>query len=188
MIEREIKYIIDHDTYLQIKCILESISISTHMLQINYYYDTPNYDLNANGRTLRIRQKNDSLFLQYKYDKKYSGIEKICEEFELNITHFVNPISSEILPESYLNVENYYYIGNLVTERFDYHLKKAVISLDKNYYLGKVDYEIEIEYENISEATEIINLLSLKNTENIATEKYRRFMMIMCNLKNGGNI
>ncbi|MCR4944521.1 MAG: CYTH domain-containing protein, partial [Clostridium sp.] len=40
-------------------------------------------------------------------------------------------------------------IGNLSTERKNYFInEEAMISLDKSRYLGKEDYEIELETEN----------------------------------------
>lgn len=39
-------------------------------------------------------------------------------------------------------------IGLLVTERYSIIIKGIIIYLDKNYYNGQIDYEIEIEFIN----------------------------------------
>lgn len=44
-----------------------------------------------------------------------------------------------------LDENEYFYIGNLVTVRKNYEIDDNMISLDMNYYLGHIDYELEIE-------------------------------------------
>ena len=87
---------------------------------------------------MRVRQRLDKLTLERKFHRRYSqGGERICEESSEPIQRLPAKISIE-------NRE-YCYIGNLVTTRRDYTIGKNIVSLDVSYYLGRVDYELEIE-------------------------------------------
>ena len=44
-----------------------------------------------------------------------------------------------------LDENEYFYIGNLLTVIKNYEIDDNMISLDMNYYLGHIDYELEIE-------------------------------------------
>lgn len=116
--------------------------------------------------------------LQYKYDKKYIGTEKTCKEFEKAIRTFPQYISSEDVSVigTLEDTEFYRYVGSLVTERLDYIYDEMDISLDKNYYLGKCDYEIEIEFKDYKKAERILELLSIIKTETQQMGKYSRFI------------
>ena len=109
--------------------------------QINYYYDTENYAMLSNNETLRVRQIENHLELHFKHDKKtYNCVrvsKELCEELQC-------------LPEM-ISINGLFanYTGFLLTERTIIKLNMFTIFLDKNYYMGKVDYEIEIEAVNI---------------------------------------
>ena len=80
------------------------------------------------------------------------------------------------LPTSNEPVEVYHYVGNLVTDRTDYFYKHSTISLDRNYYLGNYDNEIEIEFSDIVEANDMLLLLDIKELELNKVGKYSRFI------------
>ena len=177
MVEHEVKSIISESMFLKYKAILDDSSKHKRVLQINYYFDTPDFQLNSLGNTLRIRQKGSQLLLQYKYDKQYTDIERTCKEFETQIEIFPQCISSKDFPcVSRHETQFYGYIGNLVTERLDYIYGETIISLDTSYYLGKYDHEIEIEFQDYGDAEKIIGLLSIKKTEAQERGKYNRFV------------
>ncbi len=171
--------------FLKYKNILDELTICTRILQINYYFDTPDFQLNSLGNTLRIRQKENQLMLQYKYEKQYTGIQKTCKEFELALQRFPSYISSNDF--SCIKTEpdlSYGFVGNLITERFDYIYAETNISLDKSYYIGKCDYEIEIEFQNYKKAETIMKLLSIGKAETHEGGKYGRFVKELQRLEN----
>ena len=88
--------------------------------------------------TLRVKQKQDVLKLERNFNKCYlhDGV-RVCNEYS-------EPIDN--LPMRIVLDENeYFYIGNLVTVGKNYEIDDNMISLDMNYYLGHIDYELKIE-------------------------------------------
>ena len=114
--------------------------------QVNYYYDNENYDLFKRSETLRIRQINDSMFLQRKMKKKYVKGISCCEETEVGIDF----LPSKIVLDDCI----YRYIGCLVTKRTNFSNDRAIVSLDENIYLGVVDFELEIDAKTPKEVNE----------------------------------
>jgi len=102
MIEREVAAMISEAELLEHMHILDKTTAPKRALQINYYYDTPGFINNTSGNTLRIRQKGAELKLQYKYDKHYSGKERICREFEMTVYLLPMSIQSDALPNQIL--------------------------------------------------------------------------------------
>lgn len=136
-------------------------------VQVNYYYDDNNFTLFNKNETVRVRQKTDKLSLERKFNKKYSANGKrVCEEK-------IDTIDN--LPMNLLiDYNEYNYIGNLVTIRKNYFIDNCIISLDANYYLGKVDYELEIESnEDFLLPRFITKLVDLDSN---AAGKYTRFV------------
>lgn len=188
MIEQEIKSLISESMFLKYKNILDGLTTYARILQINYYFDTPNFQLNSLGNTLRIRQKENQLMLQYKYEKQYTGIQKTCKEFEVALQRFPSYISSNDFPCGIIEPDpSYRFVGNLITERLDYLYAETDISLDKSYYLGKCDYEIEIEYQDYKKAETILKLLAIEKTELHDMGKYNRFVKELQRLENVNN-
>lgn len=184
MIEHEIKSMVSEDLFLRCQKVLNDLAASKRILHINYYFDTLDFSLYSLGNTLRIRQKDNELKIEYKYEKSYTGMVKTCKEYELALQSFLQSLTSEILPDAHDSIECYSYIGNLITERFNYIYRKAIVSLDTNYYLGKCDYELEIEFQDYSQAQEILRLLPITNFETSKMGKYSRFVMELQRLNN----
>lgn len=181
MIEKEIKKMCSFEEFRTYKILLEKstrICNSENRLQINYYYDTFDYFLNKNHETLRVRQKDNHIKLQYKYNKRCENMSQISQEFEMNLEKFPIAISSQILPKLYPDISDmeYFFVGVLVTERKNYSFKSAIISFDTNYYLGLCDYEIEIEYQDYNDALEIVSLLNIDTYNPCFKGKYSRFV------------
>ncbi len=113
-------------------------------VQVNYYFDTPDFALAASHAMLRVRRKKNSLYLQYKNKRKRMGSMLLCDESEAELTQFprtVNPARYfDGAPDAVCSL-----LGDLVTCRTDFEFPGAVVSLDESIYLGKSDYEIEIE-------------------------------------------
>lgn len=135
MIEREIKLMLTEEEYT---ALAESVCRHTSAnIQTNYYFDTDDLSMNKKGITCRIRYKNGiykATVKKHNADGAECSIETdICEKAEFDPTIF--------------NTFGLHLQGELVTERLklcdDVFCK---IVLDKNTYLGKTDFELEIEY------------------------------------------
>ena len=162
--EYERKLLIDFKKYNLLLIDLSEKIPREDIFQINYYYDTLDFTIFYSGETLRIRQIENNLKLQYKYNKTQINNIRISDEYSEKISE---------LPESIIvNGVETYNIGFMTTERHNFNLENCIISLDKNYYLGVVDYEIEVETEKEDELPDILKNL---NFESESIGKYRRF-------------
>lgn len=136
--EHEYKRLLTPEEYMTLLTKLDSIAVCRPYVQVNYYYDDEVFSLNEKGETLRVRQQLDKLTLERKFHRRYSQEgERICEEKSEPIQRLPAKIS--------IGNQEYRYIGNLVTTRRDYTIGKNIVSLDVSYYLGRVDFELEIE-------------------------------------------
>ena len=106
-------------------------------IQTNYYFDTDDYAMNQKGITCRVRSKNGMYQAVVKShvrdisDCSVESTSEVQDEFDINVFR-----------EMGLHIQ-----GSLVTERtiiYEDTFCKAV--LDRNLYLGCIDYELEIEY------------------------------------------
>jgi uncharacterized protein YjbK len=137
-----------------------------NILQINYYYDTEDFSFFSNNCTLRIRQKNNKLNLQYKYNKKTINQIRTSDEYSQILSTLPRTIS---LNGIVTNLQ-----GILITERVKIELSEAAVCIDCNYYMGKTDYELEIESCNEDEIKELVQKLKLRSSNIIG--KYSRFV------------
>ena len=180
--EREIKIMVSEQDFSYCAKVLTELANPQIMLQTNYYYDTPDFRLNSLGNTLRVRQKNNDLVLQYKYEKCSSELIRMQKEFEVDIDKLPLHISSKSLPYIGCNSEQIYvYIGCLVTERWNFVYNQEIVFLDKNYYMGKYDCEIEIEFQNFENAKNILKLLKKDQVQCCELGKYERFVEELVN-------
>lgn len=143
MIERELKKGIQFDMYQSILCLFKWDEVKN---QINYYYDVFPFKKNEK-MTIRIRSVLNIHKLQIKSIYQNNCIEKM--EFEEEVPYIFPFISSQkIKAISGLHYDDVFLIGALVTQRHIHHWSDSItICLDRNEYLGIVDYELEIEYE-----------------------------------------
>lgn len=174
MIERELKRIIHFDTYKSIWCVFNWDVVKT---QINYYYDVFPFE-KSKKMTIRIRSVDNLYKLQIKSACQNSYIEKI--EFEEKVPRVFPFISSEkIRAVSGLHYDDVFLIGALVTKRHIHQWSDSItICLDKNEYLGTIDYELEIEYEK-DVTSELLTLLSehgIRFDDEKQIGKYSRYM------------
>jgi uncharacterized protein YjbK len=183
MVENEFKYFLTVEKYNAIYCDLKNETLkSNHYIQINYYYDTQDHILNRNGITFRIRQKENDLKLQIKspVSQKESlfvknEIEKVVKRLPLRID--TNTLDIELPCTGNVNV-----IGSLVTERIECKYKDFIeIDLDKNFYLGTVDYELEIEFKGnyYKDVLQLVNdFVKQDNIVKSSQSKSKRFFSI----------
>ena len=135
------------------------------IFQINYYYDTADFALFRSDETLRIRQIGNNLKLQYKHNKNHIGNMRISDEYSEKMDELPKSIA--------INGVETYNIGFMVTQRANFDLGNCVVSLDKNYYLGEIDYEIEVEGENGFDVPEILREVDFQPD---SIGKYSRYM------------
>ncbi len=107
------------------------------IIQSNYYFDTDSLDMNRQGVTCRIRLKDGI----YKATVKSHVIEGSNCSLEEDLSEKAYLDTSVFLSRG-LHLQ-----GELITERIILFKDNACeIMLDRNSYLGAVDYELEIEY------------------------------------------
>ncbi|MBN2558375.1 MAG: CYTH domain-containing protein [Clostridia bacterium] len=139
--------------------ILAELGGEEPFLQVNHYYDTVGLDLYKSRRMLRIRNKNGGFELTVKTAGLFAGREGIASMTENNIildameaamilggrfrineylTAFPDIAGFELLP-----------VGTLATLRKKVHIAAGLpmAEVDKNSYLGIVDYELEWEID-----------------------------------------
>ncbi len=145
-IEKEYKEVITREKYDQL---LELFEWDNEVQQVNYYYFDEKNLVVDKGITVRVRQINDKLILQIKTPVDVKGSLHIKKEFEKEINHLDKYISGHGIAElSALNIGKLECKGQLFTIRNIFAAGKTMICLDKNMYLGKVDYEVEVEYQD----------------------------------------
>ena len=148
-LEIEFKTLISKKDYQRL---IECFNIKNNQFkQINYYFDTPNYDLQKLNKTIRVRQKSDSYILTLK-EKIQSGI---VNETHIDIDEsFLDLIIKDGFSTqqyfSYLNY-NVIFVTSLINYRitFKHPFYSGTIFIDQCNYLGYTDYELEYEVSDI---------------------------------------
>lgn len=154
------KFMIGKNEYIDLKERIFDKNEYKSKIQVNYYYDTANNDLLKNNITLRVRQIEKNLMLQAKYPIKTDTIIRIKEEREFKI-NYLKPmidLKDEEIINAIGDLSNYEranLAGSLVTYRMSINYNPGIkLELDTNLYLGKIDYELEVEiiegYEEIA--------------------------------------
>lgn len=198
MIEQESKKIISYKEYDRINRL---VKWEKEYMQINYYFDTEDFQLAYNGITCRVRDKNSSLYFQIKYpDSSDNCSARVREENEYKIDCITETIPYDIYIKLHIEkyVSNYNDIklrGSMITYRKECDIGSgAVLFLDKNIYLDKLDYEIELEYgvDSTSMLFDFLKIVDI-NFETVARGKNSRFvnrLRDICqnppNIKKGG--
>lgn len=136
-IELENKLMIDRSIYEFLVSCFEA-NAPKQAKHINYYYDTKKEQLRQKNITCRIRQKEDKLIGTLKKHCFVNGCPKNTEEtFLVKSLPMCFEVAQQIVTLK----------GSMVTDRTEIQLSTdMLLVLDKNTYLGTVDYELEIEY------------------------------------------
>lgn len=135
MYEFEKKLLLTEEEY-QVLLMYFGRDLSTEK-QINYYFDTDDYSMNQKGITCRIRYKNG------KYRATMKSHQVLSDDCSIESDSDVqNGLEKNCFTDMGLTLQ-----GSLTTER-TVVLKNASYEmiLDRNRYLGEIDYELEIEY------------------------------------------
>lgn len=176
-LEKEVKVVLNKREYCKINDLL---TWEKQYLQTNYYYGAENCLINGDIPTIRIRKKNQELFLQVKITIAKEGALHIKKEYEKQIEKVKAFISKEELME--LTGENFEndvkMIGELETYRKVCRSSENIeVCLDRNRYLDIEDYELELEYSG-DYPSNVIDLLKKNGIgfEKVAQGKFSRFM------------
>ncbi|OLS41824.1 CYTH domain-containing protein [Bacillus sp. MRMR6] len=181
-IEIEFKNILTKSEY---EMFLKEFNISGDQIftQVNYYFDTPYFDLKNASAALRIRKKAKGYELTLKQPQQLGILETTQA---LKEGEFISAIESNKLPIgivhskitklgiTYSHIEHF---GSLTTKRVEIPYRNGLLVFDHSYYLGKEDYEVEYEVENYEDGYNyFLELLTRKNIPNRKTDnKIHRF-------------
>ena len=146
--ELEMKVLTDGEEFFRCLALLaeHTGSLGDRYVQVNYYFDTPDFALANAHAMLRVRRKKNSLYLQYKNKRQRVGSMLLCDEEEAVLTQFPKTVNPSHFFPGAPDLECSL-LGDLVTCRTDFEFPGAVASFDESVYLGKSDFEIEIEGE-----------------------------------------
>lgn len=150
-------------TECQYKLLKEYASNFKHneLLLVNHYFDDEDLSLIKHHHVLRIREINNhdaELTLKVKGDNgdleineriSYYKVASLLHSFKLDnkeINKEINKVTSKCLK----------LITSLKTERIEIEFDDYLFVLDKNYYSDIIDYDLEIESNDIVKALEVI--------------------------------
>lgn len=147
---------------IQYKNLLKEFANSKPFTLVNEYYDDPKLTLINNHKMLRVRNLNRKGFELTLKIKGKSGDLEINEKINYNQHYklknsigFPKGEIKEILKDT-LPLENIRYITKLKTIRYERPIDNYLLVLDKNFYNGFVDYDLEVEAKTKEKALKII--------------------------------
>ncbi|GFH42789.1 adenylate cyclase [Lactococcus hodotermopsidis] len=127
--------------------------------QTNHYFDSHDLKLRENKLSLRIRTFDNKAEMTLKIPQTVGNLEhnvaltldeardilkrKKLPENDTKIQKITN-----ILQNMAINVSDITVLGALTTIRRECQSKIGLMALDKNDYLGKIDYELELEVKD----------------------------------------
>lgn len=165
-IEIEAKSLVRLEDY---KILVKLFSDHPRYMQTNYYIDSEDRVLAKSGIALRIRERGDHYELTLKTPLSEGLLEKNCrisyEQFEdfRNNGIFPKGDTSRFLTMLDFDLSTLKILTSLTTDRIDVEYEGGLLSLDRNVYSGKTDYEIEFEYNNLEGAKAILSKLFQEN-------------------------
>lgn len=179
MQETEYKFLVDREKFYEILGLIKELYTGAEYkekVQINYYYDTDDNYLLANHTTLRVRQTENSLRLELKEAQQLTGNDfSTCTETAVDVPCLKNDITLETGKYAWIPFSLQ---GDLVTHRTSIRPSDSLsIDFDINFYLGKCDYEIEMEFKDLAEkgTKVLVEKLGIMKYKNTVGGKARRF-------------
>jgi uncharacterized protein YjbK len=133
-------------------------------VNFNTYYDYLSLALTDNHIVLRTRSisnKDYELTLKIKGTKGDTEFNRLLtsKEYELMRKKVELPdcqIKYELIQKG-IDLSRLTLITDLKTERYEVFYKKYIIVIDKNYYRGRVDYNVEVEASSKKDAIKLLN-------------------------------
>lgn len=120
-------------------------------IQINYYFETDTNALKRHQSALRIREKAGNYTLTLKEPHEKGILETHDKLTEDECKQWINdqPVAKQHVEKQlknlHISISALRFIGSLKTERRSFTQNDLIYVLDKSYYNGLVDYELEIE-------------------------------------------
>lgn len=154
--------------------------------QINYYFDSTDFQLKKRHIGLRVRILSDNAEITLKIPEKV-GLLEINDALSIEEAyHFVDydtlPDSGNVfnkLTTLGINKDDLHLIGSLKTKRAEKKLPQGTLALDESWYNEQHDFELELEVRDVLNGKK--NFLSLLDTLNIklslAPSKIQRMMI-----------
>lgn len=151
MFEYEKKFLLKRDEFLCLKC--NPYCQGKPERQVNFYFDTDDFDYDEKGITCRIREKNGkhkATIKNHRIGKDGCSEEKTCDAEDENDAVLFKDMGVS-------------FRGTLTTDRVTAVPAEGVkIMLDHSTYLETEDFELEVEYDPDSEykVREVMNILA----------------------------
>lgn len=158
-IEIEAKALVRSEDY---KKLAKAFRGNPRYVQTNHYIDTEDRLLAKEGLAIRIREKGPNYELTLKTPLSEGLLEKnvpiTCDQFaELrDFGEFPKTDITRFLLQLDVDVTKLKILTSLKTERIDVEYQGGLLSLDRNTYSGRIDYEIEFEYNSMVGAQKIM--------------------------------
>ncbi len=165
-IEIEAKALVSQDDYRKLAKLFPD---SPRYTQTNHYIDSDERILFKEGIALRIREKNDQYELTLKTPLSQGLLEKNCvitkQQFDDFKQKGIFPKgdTSRFLTMLDIDIATLKILTSLTTDRIDVEYKGGLLSIDRNCYSGKTDYEVEFEYNNLGGAKKVLSDLFEEN-------------------------
>lgn len=186
MTEKEYKSLISEAGFEKIE---KSYPWDSVKNQTNYYYAAKTDCLAKNRITVRIREKDGAYKLQVKRHKNRENGLHISEESEFSAECAPQTIDEKTAFETIgIETGELQKIGALTTLRHSFMWDEYTeICLDKSTYFDRVDYEIEVEYQNEMPEKLMAELSDLGvDFSKPVKGKYSRFLNRLNEIINGG--
>ena len=158
--EYEARVMVNENQYLEMReFYLNSKRPKKELINVNYYFDTEDRYLTNHGMVLRGREINNNeyeLTLKIKEENFDTEINHLLtyEEFD-NLVKNGQFISIEIiryLEKRNVDISTLKLVAILKTDRLEITYDDYLLVIDKNYYNGKTDFNVEVESSNKKEA------------------------------------
>ncbi|MDT8978713.1 CYTH domain-containing protein [Paenibacillus sp. chi10] len=191
-IERELKLLLQHDSY---KKIINSVEQNpTPIRQTNYYFDSRDFKLEKSGVTLRIRNEDTQWLLCAKIKSNSDNSFISSKEIETSITElefeYLKGNPSEIFKRinkdevdlcNIVDSSELFLLGSIENERLKLKLfSDYILELDHSIFPGgNESYELEVEgVSSEKECSNIMNQLQKMGIDFYLNNKskYKRFV------------
>ena len=185
-IEIEAKVLLNQEDY---KKLVKQFKQFKRYSQTNYYIDNDKRILAKKGIALRIREREDHYEFTLKTPLSHGLLEKneaiTKAQFDafLEKGEFPKVDAVRLLTMLDVDIKSLHVLTHLTTDRIDVDYEDGLLSIDRNSYSGKVDYEVEFEYNNMKGAETILKKLLDDNQIPVAFSKATKVHRALAALK-----
>lgn len=183
-IEREIEFkqLLDSNRYQSIKT--QYFKGQAPFKQVNYYIDTPDFQIQSQKMALRIRKKANGTFELTLKVPDTVGLLEYNAQFQIqpeeNMTLEPSDIDDdirEVLQQRHVQLDALKILGALTTYRLETKTDEGLLVLDHSLYLGTEDFELEFEVRDFNAGQQAFNdlLAELKLSPVVPKNKVQRF-------------